>query len=95
MELISREEAKRKIIEELDSIDHVPSWVFRRLERVISSLPTIEEQREGTWIFKTVFPNDKSEFPIGYLVCSVCGSHYSNSTPCNYCPNCGAYMKGE
>ena len=49
MELISREEAKRKIIEELDSIDHVPNWVFRRLERVISSLPTVEERKEGEW----------------------------------------------
>lgn len=47
---------------------------------------------QGEWIFKTVFPNDKSEFPMGYLVCSVCGSHHSNSTPCNYCDNCGAQM---
>ena len=50
--------------------------------------------KRGEWIFKTVFPNDKSEFPMGYLVCSVCGSHHSNSTPCNYCDNCGARMKG-
>lgn len=48
---------------------------------------------QGEWIFKTVFPNDKSEFPMGYLVCSVCGSHHSNSTPCNYCDNCGAQMR--
>lgn len=58
----------------------------------IQQAPTIEPM-EGKWIFKTVFPNDKSEFPMGYLVCSVCGSHHSNSTPCNYCDNCGAKMK--
>lgn len=52
------------------------------------------DRPQGEWIFKTVFPNDKSEFPMGYLVCSVCGSHHSNSTPCNYCDNCGARMKG-
>ena len=52
------------------------------------------DRPQGEWIFKTVFPNDKSEFPMGYLVCSVCGSHHSNSTPCNYCDNCGAQMKG-
>ena len=58
----------------------------------INNAPTIEPKR-GEWIFKTVFPNDKSEFPMGYLVCSVCGSHHSNSTPCNYCDNCGADMR--
>lgn len=53
------------------------------------------EPKQGEWIFKTVFPNDKSEFPMGYLVCSVCGSHHSNSVPCNYCDNCGCRMKGS
>ena len=53
MKLISREEAKRKITEELDSIDHVPSWVFKRLEGAISSVPTIEERKEGRWIDDT------------------------------------------
>jgi hypothetical protein len=56
--------------------------------------PTKVEPKQGEWIFKTVFPNDKSEFPMGYLVCSVCGSHHSNSVPCNYCDNCGCRMKG-
>lgn len=52
------------------------------------------DRPQGEWIFKTVFPNDESEFPMGYLVCSICGSHHSNSTPCNYCDNCGCRMKG-
>ena len=52
------------------------------------------DRPQGEWIFKPTFPNDKSEFPMGSLVCSVCGSHHSNSTPCNYCDNCGARMKG-
>lgn len=61
-------------------------------KRIIINAPTLEP-KHGKWIFKTVFPNDKSEFPMGYLVCSVCGSHHSNSTPCNYCDNCGADMR--
>lgn len=95
MELISREEAKRKIIEELDSIDHVPSWVFRRLERVISSLPTIEEQKEGEWI-DTDYINLRVDT---YLAsCSECGYQMNvrnNGRYFKYCPYCGAYMKGE
>ena len=62
------------------------------LDKAIDALSA--DRPQGKWIFKTVFPNDKSEFPMGYLVCSVCGSHHSNSTPCNYCDNCGAQMKG-
>lgn len=54
----------------------------------------VADRPQGEWIFKPTFPNDKSEFPMGSLVCSVCGSHHSNSTPCNYCDNCGARMKG-
>ena len=42
------------------------------------------DRPQGKWIL----------FPMGYLVCSVCGSHHSNSKPCNYCDNCGAKMKG-
>lgn len=59
---------------------------------ICERVSTDEPQRE--WIFKTVFPNDKSEFPMGYLECPVCGSHHSNSTPCNYCDNCGVRLKG-
>ena len=67
--------------------------VLENLKQNILKMPSADRPR-GEWIFKTVFPNDKSEFPMGYLVCSVCGSHHSNSTPCNYCDNCGARMKG-
>lgn len=60
MELISRDEAKRKITEELDSIDHVPSWVFERLERAIDSLPTVEVRSEdGRMTWGGVMPNER------------------------------------
>ena len=59
---------------------------------LVHGIPSTDRP-SGEWIFKPTFPNDKSEFPMGSLVCSVCGSHHSNSTPCNYCPNCGADMR--
>lgn len=59
----------------------------------INELPSADRP-QGEWIFKTTFPNDDSEFPMGYLECSVCGSHHDNAYPCNYCDNCGAQMKG-
>jgi hypothetical protein len=64
------------------------------LESMDELMSMIADRPQGEWIFKPTFPNDKSEFPMGSLVCSVCGSHHSNSTPCNYCDNCGARMKG-
>lgn len=73
---------------------HDPKWCgVKEAYGVVKTAPPADRP-QGEWIFKTVFPNDKSEFPMGYLVCSVCGSHHSNSTPCNYCDNCGAKMKG-
>jgi hypothetical protein len=41
MELISREQAIDAITDELDKIDHVPQWVFDKLERAIKQLPPI------------------------------------------------------
>lgn len=49
-----------------------------------AELATPVDRPQGNWIL----------FPMGYLVCSVCGSHHSNSKPCNYCDNCGAKMRG-
>ena len=60
----------------------------------IQHLPSVQsERKKGKWIFKKTFPNDESEFPMGCLICSECGSHHSNATPCNFCDNCGADMR--
>ncbi len=52
----------------------------------IRELPTIEERKEGMWIF-----DEK-----GYFFCSECkvkpNSQYATT---DYCPNCGAKMVGE
>ena len=85
------------LIKRKDAIEVVCELVPIRDDAVeiadaIRAIPSADRP-QGEWIFKTVFPNDKSEFPMGYLVCSACGSHHSNSTPCNYCDSCGAKMK--
>lgn len=90
MELIARDEAKRKITEELDSIDHVPSWVFKKLERIIGSLPTVEERNEGEWIHDIHYGLKLPEHR-----CSICGEWEYSDTESKYCPNCGARMIGE
>ena len=87
------------LADEFSEIDenglHSERWCgIMDAKQIIINAPFMSDRPQGEWIFKTVFPNDKSEFPMGYLVCSVCGSHHSNSTPCNYCDNCGACMKG-
>ena len=91
MELISRDEAKRKIIEELDSIDHVPSWVYERLSTAIEFIPIIEERKEGKWIkhIDDLFPVDST------IECSICHEEQYTTIDDNFCPNCGARMKGE
>ena len=92
MELISRDEAKRKITEELDSIDHVPHWVYERLSTAIESIPTVEVRKDGKWI-----DADKiNELLDTYLAnCSVCNCQmdvHENRGYFKYCPNCGAKM---
>ena len=63
--------------------------------RQIAELPTVEERKEGKWIQQPSykpFTDDEKEIMVAPK-CSVCGGHgrFRN----NYCPNCGARMKGE
>lgn len=76
-----------------NSDEHQAWYKAEDVYKALEAVPTADRP-QGEWIFKTIFPNDKSEFPMGYLECSVCGSHHKNATPCNYCDNCGAKMKG-
>ena len=88
---ISREQVRAK----LDYISYAEKDPISIAKRIVEDAPSVVPSRaEGEWIFKRIFPNDDSEFPMGYLVCSVCGSQHTNATPCNYCDNCGAKMKG-
>lgn len=65
---------------------------FKELNEVPSVQP---EQKIGRWIERTDTQNDV------YYVCSNCKEAFTliEGTPTdnlyNYCPNCGAFMKGE
>lgn len=83
MRLIDPIELKRDISVAAMSNNH------KTLEQIIDEQPTIEEHKKGKWL-----RTDKHDiyYQPGYE-CSVCGV----LTIChgNYCPNCGADMRGE
>ena len=61
---------------------------------LINQMPSAEsEQKKGEWIYDGI----RGRFPA--CKCSICG-HYENADwallqGANYCPNCGADMRGD
>ena len=58
----------------------------------VESLPSVQPKRDkGEWIFKD---DNRAISPIGYYECSQC---HEGRLLCedNFCPNCGADMRGE
>lgn len=60
----------------------VPTW--NDAVSLVGSAPTIEERKRGKWLRKL----SQTPWPI----CSECGIYGANES--NYCPNCGADMRG-
>lgn len=92
MELISREDAVRVIWE---------SVTRESATKKIDELPTIEERKEGHWIGM-----DEEDPRYDYYKCSNCWNEISvdHIRVCdigftiedfNFCPHCGAKMRGE
>ena len=83
MDLISRQ----------DAIDAVRSYYDEQyalcdsIEELIEKLPSAQERKKGEWITKST----NGEM---FDVCSVCG-YVEWDEPHNFCPNCGADMRGE
>ena len=91
-DLIDRQAAIEAITVELDRIDHVPQWVFDRLEKRLKQLPPAQpEQRTGKWI-DGIIPNDSGGLPV--IVCDQCNTFFplQFGDGHNFCPNCGAKM---
>ena len=57
----------------------------------VCDAPTIEpKQKTGKWMF------DEERGATGiYAICSACDESIYQTGDFKYCPNCGAYMKGE
>ena len=66
--------------------DNARKVIYRKIEEQ----PTIEPQRiKGRW---ELLPGRDDEH-IRYLHCSVC--HFNGEYESNFCPNCGADMRGD
>ena len=103
MELISRSDTWRKFISEIEDIADLED-----IDRILNSMPTIEEQKEGEWIpvdSYSAFGGDEATWevhgnPTAYHYCSECKedanvNEFGEELLTNFCPNCGARMKGE
>lgn len=76
------------VIEALDSfiLDEVTDVHGDTVREILERLPTIEERKTGKWI----------PFDYPWYRCSECGAVRENKSFLeNYCPNCGADMRGE
>lgn len=73
---------------DIGKAEHRELWHYEQaLTEIKEMLETMPERKRGRWIF----------IGDGYK-CSKCRSVYSwwaDSQTSNYCPNCGAEMKGE
>lgn len=58
--------------------------ILQRAIRIVHEQPTVDAEpvRHGKWAVTHI-----------YIKCSECGESFP-LIPQNYCPNCGAYMKG-
>lgn len=79
-------------VEALDDSNDAYIKENERLKKRIAELMP----KEGEWIMDCLAPQ-MDEYRIGEWAyapkCSECGTHWDAKT--NYCPNCGAKMKGE
>lgn len=91
MDLIDRQALRNALYHEAFETDSDEQrwdggcWIrYKMFERVLDSLPTAQPERKpGRW---------KGE-GMGYYRCSWCGEVSHPQT--NFCPNCGADMRGE
>ena len=93
-DLISRADAVEAIIKRLQDWVCYSNKEYRRglyeCKDIIHALPSVSAERSGEWQRKLAHYTDGSH---GYILkCSVCEEEWLSET--NYCPNCGAKMKG-
>lgn len=88
MRLIDADALKQQF-EIWDEDDEVAVW---SIMNEINAAPTIEpERKKGKWIMHIddLFPEEST------MECNQCHEHQPITIDDNFCPNCGADMRGE
>lgn len=83
-DLISRKD----VLHELDWCDYgLKDWQKWKLKMMVRDIPSAEpERKNGKW----------NPFDVPWYQCSVCGAvREQKAFMENFCPNCGADMRGE
>ena len=94
---VSRQQAIDAICDELDSIDHVPQWVFERLTKKVKNLSPSPSRPTGYWMRMS----DLNESEDDRYKCSCCGNvvHHRDKvflyTYNSWCGACGANMNAK
>lgn len=86
MDLIKREDAIKAVSEPFDrKYWHYTTRSIRDTVKALKDIPSYEP-KQGEWLFKEI----TDDYHITGL-CSVCKERRRID---NFCPNCGAHMKG-
>lgn len=86
-DLISRQAAIECLIDALYDLDEADYVDNTFIEEELKKVPAVQpEQKTGRWII-----NSDGYYPY----CSICKNEPQGRIMTDYCPNCGAYMKGE
>ena len=93
--LIDADAFKKKIRKDYHPMDEIP---FFDVMHLISNAPTIEERPKGMWIGDTDYESYQGCYEA--YKCNRCGysihwrEYYDSDVPKNFCPDCGADMRG-
>lgn len=67
----------------------IPKFVCDNIIEILDNAPTIEERPKGKWKYTCTLPIIRK--------CSICGVEQNGEVTIydNFCPNCGADMRGD
>ena len=96
-DLISRSALKKEVdswgcdsdkYDFIDAINNAPTVepTFGLFKKMLCA--ECDKRAQGEWIMDNVHTNN----PLLWYKCNLCGVYHS---PTNFCPNCGADMRGE
>ena len=109
-DLISRQDAIDALEEQLDYLQMLNKnenptaegkWYGINWARnTIADLPSIEERPQGEWISREDMDYvDENKVTNNHFMCKDCGFIHNfidgHTSQYNFCPNCGADMRGE